>query len=310
MKKWRSLFGICLFAALLSPALCTLAESVSLEPESGRIETDGVAFEIPAELKELVTVETEDQGDGVLVNVYETASVEAAKAQGEDREGAGWLFGISRLTQDRVRELRCGGMDGMEVFASDGDDYLIYDHPTDVRFVREQYDDIEEDMQQWSKLNEWAFENVRDEILANNSELKPAVFTNTTLDMFLAQAAYRPDTNFEIRSLDYGVQDPKAIEENTFIEDLAENFVYDEVYDQETPDGEYIVLNFEDENLRFDFFQAEEGHNLIREIMTIDGEEAGSTLFAASLKETDDTSRTTTDIMRAWCEAFANAGKN
>ena len=292
-------------AMAAAAAMTVFISAGAMAEENRRIEANGIAFEIPAELKDLVTVETEGLGDGVLVNVYETASVEAAKALGEEIEGAGWLFGISRVSEERVKKLRCGGMDGMEVFAEGDDFFLIYDHPTDVRFVREQYENIEEDQEQWTKLNEWAFENVREEILANDPGLEPEIFTNTTLDMFLAQAAYEPGTNFDIKSLEYGELDPMAFGEEDFIEELADNFVYEDVYDMEAPDGEYIVLNFEDEGVRFDFFLAEEGQNMIREVRKI-GDEEMDCLYMANLKESDDFSRTTTGIMKAWCEAIVN----
>lgn len=55
-------------------------------------------------------------------------------------------------------------MDGMEVFAKDDDICYLYTHPTDVRFVRENYDDVEKDQQEWTKINEWAGQEVRQEI--------------------------------------------------------------------------------------------------------------------------------------------------
>ena len=293
-----------MMAAMAAVAMAIAVSSAAMADGNTKVEANGIAFEIPAELADLVTVETEGLSEGTLVNVYETASVEAAKALGEDYEGAGFIFGISRISEDRLKELRCGDMSGMDVFAEDDDMYYVYDHPTDVRMVRENNEEMAADMDQWSRLNEWAFENVMDEIVANNPELDPEVFTNTNLDMYLARAAFQPGTNFEVKSLQFGDQDPKTLDEDDFIEDLADDFTYQVLYDAEAPDGEYIVLNFEEDGVRFDFFTADE--NIIREVHTMDDGEEFETLYAASVKDADDSGKTTTGVMQAWCDAIMN----
>ena len=285
MKKfWIAFTAAAAMAATMSA--CAFAG------ENQRVEADGIAFEIPAELSDLVTVKTDD--NGMLVSVYETASIEAAES---DDIGAGWLFGISRLPEAEVKELRCTSMDGMEVFAEDDDFCLIYNHPTDVRLVREKQEDYEEGFEQYAKLNHWANENVRSEILANNPELDPEVYTNTSLDIYLAQAAYQPGTNFEVRSLMFVNQEPPMVAAEDHLEDLAENFVF-EYADTEAPDGEYIVLAFPDDDVRFDFFTADDG--LIREVHTIDGEEY-ETIYMANAKEMDE-DETPLSIMQDWVE--------
>ena len=293
-----------MMAAMAAAAMAIAVSSAAMADGNTKVETNGIAFEIPAELADLVTVETEGLSEGTLVNVYETASVEAAKALGEDYDGAGFIFGISRISEDRLRELRCGDMSGMDVFAEDDDMYYVYDHPTDVRMVRENNEELAADMDQWSRLNEWAFENVMDEIVANNPELDPEVFTNTNLDMYLARAAFQPETNFEVKSLQFGDQDPKSLVEDDFIEDLANDFTYQVLYDAEAPDGEYIVLNFEEDGVRFDFFKADE--NIIREVHTTDDGEEFETLYAASVKDADDSGKTATGVMQEWCDAIMN----
>ncbi len=290
------------YLAAASAALIAITASTAAFAESGmKVETQGISFEIPAELADLVTVETEGLEDGMLVSVYETASVEAAKAQGEENEGAGWLFGISRIPGNQLRDLRCGGMDGMEVFAEDDDLYYVYNHPTDVRFVRESYDNVEEDQEQWTKLNDWAFENVRDEILGNNLELDPEVYTNTALDMNLCRALFQ-NAPYEVRSLEFGEETPAMPKDNDYLEDLAEDFVY-EYADEgvEAPSGEYIVLAFDDQNVRYDFFLAEGGENYVREVITIDGEES-EYLYLSSGKDAEHAYETTTGVMKAWVD--------
>ena len=76
--------------------------------ENEKIQAGGLVFEIPAEYKDLVTVQTEGLQPDELIRVSETASIEAAKANGEDREGAGWLFSISRIPENELKRLRCG----------------------------------------------------------------------------------------------------------------------------------------------------------------------------------------------------------
>ena len=297
---------------ILAAAVTVLGASGVFADGAGKVDTQGVKFEIPEEIRGLVTVNTEGLEKDELVSVYETASVEAAAALGKDYEGAGWIFTISTAPEDRVKELRCGGMDGMEVFAEDDDIFYLYDHPTDVRMVRDSNDKMYEDADQWTMINEWARQEVRKEILANNPELDEKFYTNTDLDMHLARAAYMPGTKYELRSLDYGPDplDPSTLDDDDYIEDLAESFTYEILSDTEAPSGEYYVLAFDDngEEVRFEFFKASEGSSLIREVIVL-GDEEIETLYQANPKDSDDADKSTTGIIAAWCEAVANSGE-
>ena len=137
-----------------------LAAAVTVLGASGvfadGVDEQGVKFEIPDEISGLVTVRTEGLKDGELVSVYETASVDAAAAMGDDYDGAGWIFSVSTMPENEVKELRCGGMDGMEVFAEDDDIYYLYNHPTDVRLIREADEEREEAMDSGTLINQWA----------------------------------------------------------------------------------------------------------------------------------------------------------
>ena len=296
MKKMIA--GAVMAAAMAAvSAVCVSAAGVD------KVDIQGIIFEIPEEIRDLVTVETQGLDQDTLVCVSETASRDAALASGEEVEGAGWLFSIARISEEKMNELRCGSLDGMTVFAEDDDFYFVFQHPTDVRFVREQYEDIDEDMAQWSRLNEWANDVVIGEIMKNNPELDSAAFSNTELDMFLARAAFRNDTKFVLRTLEFGgnALDPSKLNDDEYIEDLTDDVTYEELFDAEAPDGEYIVMDFEEEGIRFDFFFADK--TLIREVYTIDGEEFEK-IFRAHFEENDET---TTDIMQEWCRAIANA---
>ena len=272
-----------------------------------RVEAQGIAFELPEEIRDLVTVRTDGLEADELVSVYETASLDAAAARGDEDTGAGWIFSISAIPEDRMRELRCGGMDGMEVFAEDEDVVYVFNHPTDVRMVRASNDEMNKGMDQWTMINEWASQEVRQEILANNPELDEEFYTNTDLDMHLAQAAYRPGTKFELRAVDYGPDplDPAALGENDYIEDLAEDYTYEMRDDVEEPAGEYYVLAFDDdgEEVRFDFFKTSEDGNLVREVRQI-GDEEYETYYQANAKDVDE-DQSVTDVMAAWCHEIA-----
>ena len=300
-KEMRNVMTGLVFAA----ALTALGSAAVFAEGDDTVQTQGIMFTIPEDIRDLVTV-VEDEPESI-VSVYETASVEAAKALGEDENyGAGWLFSISTITEDRLKELRCGGMEGMIVFAEDDDVYYVYNHPTDVRFVREQYEDIEEDQEQWTKVNEWASQEVRPEIVANNPELDAESYTNTELDMYLARAAYQPGTKYELRSVDFGPDplDPSALGKNDYIEELAEDATYEILSDAEGPAGEYYVLAFDDdENVRFDFFKSEK--NIIREVRGASSDEEIVTYYQANFKDADDDD-TAAGIMEEWCSAIVN----
>ena len=303
MKKeiMRMVAGVAGMAAL---AVGTAVMAEASEP----VNKQGIIFQVPDQIKDLVSVQTEGLDADTIVSVYENASVDAAKTLGEDNDGAGWIFSITKVPEDKMKELRCGGMDGMEVFAEDDDIYYVYSHPTDVRMVRVNQEDYEADLEQYTKICEWAFQEVRQEVLANNPELDEEFYTNTSLDMHLAQAAYQPGTKYELRSLDFGGEafDSNAILDNDYIEDLAEEATYEVLPDAQAPDGEYIVLAFDDdgEEVRYDFFKAEGSGNIIRETREVGGEEY-VTLYQANFKSFDDAGKSATDIVENWCKAIA-----
>lgn len=296
---------------VLAAAVTAIGATGVFADGADKVDVQGIKFVIPEEIKDKVTVQTEDLAADEIVAVYETGSVEAAEAMEEDGKGAGWIFTICTVPEEKMKELRCGAMDGMEVFAEDDDIYYVYAHPTDVRMLRESNEEMEEAMEDWQTINEWAFQEVRQEIIANNPELDDEFYTNTYLDMLLAQAAYKPGTKFELRALDYGPDalDPASIDEDDYIEDLANDFTYEELDEVTVPDGEYYVLAFDDngEEVRFDFFKNAESMNLIRQVRTIDGEEV-DIYYQANPKDADEDD-TTTGIMEAWCAAIANGGE-
>ena len=85
---------------------------------------------------------------------------------------------------------------------------------------------------------------------------------------------------------------------------------YDAAADAQAPDGEYYVLAFDDngEETRFDFFKAQEGQNLIREVRVI-GDEEYETFYQANAKDLDEDD-TTTGIVAEWCAAIVSGGED
>ncbi len=295
-------------AVVTAAVLAMAASAVTAAEANEKVEFSGFSFEIPEELKDLVIVKTSDLPDDVLVEVYEKGSVEAAEALGEDRDGAGWIFSISRVPEAEAKELRCYGMDGTEIFARGEDSCLLYQHPTDVTFVRESVEKMKDDQEVWTMVNSWAYENVRDEILAGSPAYEQEVYTNTDLDMHFARAAYGSDAEYVLRTLDinHGEDlDPRAAEDPSYIEKLAEDFVYEYAPEEAEAeaDGEYYVMEFPGEHLRIDFLKSNE--NLVRETITTDSGEELVSLYAANPKNADNDGETVTSVVAAWCEALA-----
>ena len=291
-----------MITAALAVAATMALSFGAMASEDTKVEAGGLVFEIPAQYKDLVTVETEGLEAGELIRVSETASIEAAKAMGEEENGAGWLFSISGIQENELGKLRCSDMSGREVFAEDEDVYYMFNHPTDVRLLRETNEEMDEAMDQWTALNEWANGEVRDAVLADNPRLEKEICSNTELDMYLARARY-DGLKYKIRSLEIGEMDPTVFGEDDFLDEMTEDVSFEEVTDlsdSEQPDGEYIVMAFDDENVRFDFFLGEGLENYIREVKTTDDGEEVETLYRAVFEDPEESA---TGIMR---EAIAS----
>ena len=136
-------------------------------------------------------------------------------------------------------------------------------------------------------------------ILSANPQLELDTCSNTELDMYLCRARY-DGMKYEIRSLDAGTFDPTIFGEDDYLEDLTEDVWYaevEEISDEERPDGEYIVMAFDEDNVRFDFFLGEGMENYIREVKTMDDGEEVETLYKASFKDPEESA---TGIMKEW----------
>ena len=78
----------------------------------------------------------------------------------------------------------------------------------------------------------------------------------------------------------------------------GEGLSYEEADLSETPDGEYVVFSFPEDDLRFDFFLAEGGENYVRQVWNGDCEQLYKAVFA------DGTTKASA-VMQEWYEALA-----
>ena len=254
MKK---LFALCLFVFILAFTAVCFAEKTYTN--------NSMTLTVPDEYADLVLVETpENDEHGMLFTVTEIESLEEAKKQEIPWNGAGWLFSIARISEEEMHKLRCEDIPGYILFAKDiNNNYYVYYHPTDVRIVRADYSD-QAALEIWGKLNEWGH-SVRETFITENKGLTPEKFTNTQLDVSLANMMYMDDVNYTVSTLEYGPQQPNGIKASDYITPLVQNVTYSIVRDEEAPDGEYVVLNFPDVDLRFDFFLMDGKENYIRQ---------------------------------------------
>ena len=255
----------------------------------GKYENGGLSLEVKPKYNNLITVELpENEPDGILFYVRETASMEA-----DSSDGAGWLFSIGKVSEARVRELLCVDMSGMEVFAKDGQgNYYIYYHPTDVRYARATAEEMARDQAQWTMLCEWA-RNVPGELI-RSCGLESKSYNNSVVDIYLARAAWMKDVNATLSTTEFGPVALQGVDGTPYAE-FAMHSYFDFAESDKAPDGEYVVLSFPDDNVRLDFFFAP--GNYVR-VVTEDKE----TLYHALWF---DDAISSAEVMQGWYYAVA-----
>ncbi len=315
MKKILVLF---LLVILLVPAAVCLAAGEDVVYSNG-----GLNLSVPADLADKLVIETPENSErNYLFTVSEKASIEAAEKEGYTWDGAGWLFSIGCVDEDTYHEMLCGDMIGVQVFAKDDNDvYYMYYHPTDVRLVRENNDYSEENLKEWSDLNEWSH-SMREKIIADNG-LTAEKHGNTDLDMYLARMFYHDDVKYTVSTTQYGPMEPNGVKASDYIGQLVNGAAYQTLYDEQAPDGEYVVLNFPDDDIRFDFFFAEGKENYIREVwfngeheLIYKAEFEDDTLTASGIMNNfyldlvlaDSLGYTPDDMVGIWAEKIAGRG--
>ena len=137
-------------------------------------EQDGLQFALPASYLDQLLVTSEPAfsscaGEHFLLNVSEKASVEAGEAGSGGGEGFGYLFGFAVVDRAGMEQLLCMDNPGVDIFATDGDWYYLYTHPTDVRFYRSHEGSLLDhpDWPVWEELNEIG-PAVREDFLTRN----------------------------------------------------------------------------------------------------------------------------------------------
>ena len=268
-------------------------------------ENNGLKLLIPLEYDGLLQTDVlTDSEAGMLFRVTEKASVEAAKKQGIKEDGPGWLFSIGKVDEAAMQDmLLYTDLSGAELFAKDAyGDYYVYYHPTDVRYFRENNEAMAADQEIWTQLNEWAWGKVRGSMLAENPQLMANPVDSSVVNLYMARIAYMPGAHYSLSTTEYGPVEPEAGEFDAayFVERMM-NGVHYEYVDGEAPDGEYVVLNFPDDGIRFDFFRAEGKENYVREVHEEGGYEA---LYLATF---DDGETKAGEVMQEWYYAAVGA---
>jgi hypothetical protein len=162
--------------------------------------------------------------------------------------------------------------------------------------IRKDNKEMEADMEQWTAYNEWAA-TVPDTFLEENG-LTAEKHTNTDVDMALANIAYGGEKNYTLTRLDPEPLKPGDVDSKEYVEPLINGVTY-EIVEEPVPDGEYYVLNFPKEKVRYDFFVAD--GNLVRRVQ---GED--EMLYKATFA---DASLSTADLMQKWHDALEKQGE-
>lgn len=265
------------------------------------LECGGISLTIPGWVKgRVITDLSGDPEDGLLFTVSELASVEAARELGEAEDGAGWLFSVKRVTEEELHELLLYDMSGVTPFARDDSWYYLFCQPTDVRLVRaDGY--TEEALADWSELCQWASEAPM-VMQAENPGLTPFHRGNSMAEMLLNRAAYLPEADYLVSTLEFGPLKPEGVEAAPYVERILEGMVLEAADPEETPDGEYAVLRFDEEDERVDFFFMPGKECYIRVVWSRGEQEQ---LFRAEYPEGTDTLPSA--VMQEWYDALAKA---
>lgn len=264
--------------------------SVTYPPQIwGDYENGGLKLEVQPKYNDLITVKTpENDPEGVLFSVSETASLQAA-----DYEGSGWLFSIRRVSEERMHEMVCESLNEDYFFASDEEgNYYLFSQPSDVRMERATAAEMEAGMEQWSMLCAWAAGQA--ESFQQKNGLTLESFGNSAVNIYMARAAFRPGTRVVLTADEFG-----SVEADTALSAPYAQFVQEgafwEATPEETPEGDVLSVRLPDEDVQLDFFYADPDYIRVTE----GGVE---TLYAAMWS---DDSVTYTEAAEGWYYAAA-----
>lgn len=281
-------------------------ETAAAATEPKVYENKGYKLTVPTELVDKITVTTpEENDDGILFDAVETKSYEAAKAAGNENDGAGWLFTITERDADTAHEMMTDGFGDQYPIAVTADGvYLIFNRPTDVRYERATPEEMQNDQAEWTAACEWA-STVRNTFAQENG-LTAISYNATMIEVSLANIAYGQNTDYTISTTEHGPIAPGSVDPLPFYEKLTTGAKYEfaDLTDAETPDGEYIVLNCPDSGIRYDFFLMEGKENIIRMVTGTEGEEFSEAYYTVTFE--DGTSKASS-IMQEWYNALYEA---
>ena len=275
--------------------LCAYAEA----GEDCVYENRGLKLTVPRVYDNLVMTKVlEDDEEGRLFSVTEAASVAGAWSQHDRGNGAGWLFSIGRVRESRLHEMLCSDMSGADVFAKDKNgNYYIFYHPTDVRYVRQDADAMRRDAEQWTELTGWAHREVPPVFIQENG-LTVETYDNSSVSMTLARIAYKSGTQYTISTTKYGPLSSDEVDAVPYVERLIRGATYRTADIKETPDGEYVVLDFPEAKVRYDFFKLSGKENYIREVR----EDGYESLYEVSFA---DATIKASSVMQRWYNELA-----
>jgi len=225
--------------------------------------SQGLVLNIPDDIYPLIRIETSTDRNNIF-RISELGSIEAAKKTGQDAYGAGWIFTISKVSEKNLQNMLQNDMSGMELFACKDNEYYLYNHPTDVRYIRENNDIMRRDQSVWTNVNGWAYGKVREKFIINN-QLRPITADNSGVGIALAKVMYDKKANATITSLAAGKFKIPSNEAEKYLKDL----VYDAKYqmtNENEPNGEYIVINLPKEMLRLKFYYRKDNKNYISQV--------------------------------------------
>lgn len=217
-------------------------------------ERDGLQLRVPLAYEKLLVVETPDSGQ--LFSVSEKASLEAGLKENPEFTGAGWLFGIGRVTEEELHEMLCMDMSGRELFAKDGaGNGYIYYHPTDVRYMRETPEAMEREQPQWERLCAWANDEVRAAFVRDNAELSPWVADNSEVGIFMANILYHPGVKYTLGRAGEEPVPGDGFPAGTYGEKLLYGCEFRMIKKGKAPKGDYVVLEVPGAGVELDFYK-------------------------------------------------------
>lgn len=215
----------------------------------------GICLRIPRDYDPLLLTKV---GAGQqLFSVAELASIEAAKKESMEYEGAGWLFAIGRVSAQELHEMLCEDMTGRNLFAQDdAGNYYIFYHPTDVRYMRETPAVMQRDQEIWSQLCFWAWNDVPKHFIADN-KLLSITADNSSIGIYLARIIYKTGTTYTLAIKGRQAYTGNMEQTEPFVNMLLYGNSYEIVQEKKSPRGEYIILKLPKENVSLICFQSE-----------------------------------------------------